>query len=81
MCGKEIKNLNLPKRKDSLMKTNLTFAEVKKELAREGITVVRGKATLNGKQLYMLEGSGSTDGILMTAQEIVEECKRDEIGW
>ena len=63
------------------MKTNLTFAEVKKELAREGITVVRVKATLNGKQLYMLEGSGSTDGILLTAQEIVEECKRDEIGW
>ena len=60
--------------------TSYNFAEVKKELAREGITVVR-VGSLKGKPLYTLEGSGFTDGILLTAQEIVEECKNGEIGW
>lgn len=61
--------------------TKLNFSEVKKELSLEGITVVKVKATLNGKQLYKLQGSGSTDGIYLTAQEIVSECKLGEIGW
>jgi len=61
--------------------TNKNWSATKKLLKKDGITVFKVKATLNGKQLYMLQQSGQTDGILLTAQEIMDECKNGEVGW
>ena len=61
--------------------TNKNWSATKKLLKLDGITVIKVKATLNGKQLYMLQQSGHTDGILLTAQEIMDDCKNGEVGW